>query len=328
MDDVEIEKLLKEKVINQHFVSNFYLQFWRKNSRLFCLRGNKIIELKANTSSVAAKKLFYKVEKITDNVIKLLYYRYSEYPELYEFFLRDVEFLKFMSEYDSKYPDTINQMDDFKKIQELYQVNFLEKKYSAMEYKIAMLLRNINSIEYLSQEVLTNIFLDCNNECYILLFLYSQYFRTINFYNIMEKKLCNVFYGKTQLSPEEKDSFIKLSIYAEPIKKTFLAIQNGFELEFIFNSTKVDFLTSDHPVFFDVVQGKIILSAPISPKLLIILRQPENKVKMSKKIKFNCINSISRIKKFNKILINKKNNIYFSTSKEQLHQIIQVMPPR
>ena len=115
MDDVEIEKLLKEKVINQHFVSNFYLQFWRKNSRLFCLRGNKIIELKANTSSVAAKKLFYKVEKITDNVIKLLYYRYSEYPELYEFFLRDVEFLKFMSEYDSKYPDTINQMDDFKK---------------------------------------------------------------------------------------------------------------------------------------------------------------------------------------------------------------------
>ena len=144
----------------------------------------------------------------------------------------------------------------------------------------------------------------------------------------MEKKLCNVFYGKTQLSPEEKDSFIKLSIYAEPIKKTFLAIQNGFELEFIFNSTKVDFLTSDHPVFFDVVQGKIILSAPISPKLLIILRQPENKVKMSKKIKFNCINSISRIKKFNKILINKKNNIYFSTSKEQLHQIIQVMPPR
>lgn len=328
MDDVEIKKLLKEKVINQHFVSNFYLQIWRKNGRLFCLRDNKIIELKANTSSVAAKKLFYKVEKITDNVIKLLYYRYSKYLELYEVFFGDLEFLKFMSEYDSKYPDTINRMDDFEKLQELCKVNFLEKKYSKMENKIAMLLGTINSTEYLSQELLTNIFSDCNNECYILLFLYSQYFRTINFYNIMEKELCSVWYGKTQLSPEEKASFIKLSLYAEAIKNTFLAIQNGFKLEFIFNSTKVDFLTSDHPVFSDVVQGKIILSAPISPKLLIRLRQPENKVKMSKKIKFECIHSVSRIKKFNKILINKKNNIYFSTSKEQLHQIIQVMSPR
>ena len=327
MDDVEIKKLLKEKVINQHFVSNFYLQIWRKNGRLFCLRDNKIIELKANTSSVAAKKLFYKVEKITDNVIKLLYYRYSKYPKLYEFFWRDLEFLKFVSEYDSKYPDTINinRMDDFKKLQELYQVNFLEKKYSNMEYKIAILLRTINSTEYLSQEVLTNIFSDCNNECYILLFLYSQYFRTINFYNIMEKELCGLWYGKTKLSPEEKDSFIKLSLYAEALKKTFLAIQNGFELEFIFNSTKVDFLTSDHPVFSDMVQGKIILSAPISPKLLIRLRYPENKVN---KIKFQRINSALKIKKFNKILINKRNNIYFSTSKEQLYQVIQIMSPR
>lgn len=325
MDDVEIKKLLKEKVINQHFVSNFYLQIWRKNGRLFCLRDNKIIELKANTSSVAAKKLFYKVEKITDNVINLLHYRYSKYPKLYEFFWRDLEFLKFVSEYDSKYPDTINRMDDFKELQELYQVNFLEKKYSNMEYKIAILLRAINSTEYLSQEVLTNIFSDCNNECYILLFLYSQYFRTINFYNIMEKELCGVWYEKTKLSPEEKDSFIKLSLYAEALKKTFLAIQNGFELEFIFNSTKVDFLTSDHPVFSDVVQGKIILSAPISPKLLIRLRYPENKVN---KIKFQRINSALKIKKFNKILINKRNNIYFSTSKEQLYQVIQIMSPR
>jgi len=281
------EEVNMENKPNQHYVWQKYLEPWKKNGKLVCLRNKKDI-LRSNSRNVASQRYFYNINNLTlndCNLIRRLFINNQPEPmkKLLEGWVNPIEQLLQIYDLVSKN----RKVDDsIKALKELTLKNLLEELHMEIETEgIEGLLKlQAGDISFLFESDKE----DMTEDVEFILYLSFQYFRTKKIKQSVEEALREYASHFTSF-----DNTFNLLV---PIFSTLFGY-NVFErikrkelyCNLLENASDISFITGDQPVVnidanFDANQETTDLSLyyPLSPTVsLLITRSQIDDVKCS-----------------------------------------------
>jgi hypothetical protein len=298
---------IKEKVKKQHYVSKFYLKNWftdKKQLKVITKNNNNKKFNPTNLDSIAQQRFFYKVD-ITQNVFDLLLSRYYN-NNLCKDILQEMQVLLKIDKYKKEERESFEKLD-------IININILEEKYSKIESHISPVIEKIenNIIQYINDLILNK-----ENIHILVDFYFLQLYRTKKMRNSLNKIMSELHVTKNnitnKLSDEEKENFITIMQFIDPIVEVEKFYKKKFSIELIINSSKLNFYTSDAPAFITTKKEKEISEIEgfmaLTPKVGMIIRGYQ----LNKKILiFRQVYNKKIIARYNKVIYgNADSHIY------------------
>jgi hypothetical protein len=300
---------IEKKVKRQHYVSKFYLKNWlcTKTNKLKVINKNDKNEFfTKNLDSIAQQRFFYKIN-ITQNVYDLLLSKYHD-NEACHSLLYEMQALIEIDKYKKE------KKLHFKKL-DIININILEEKYSKIESEIAPIIEKINNNIF---EYITDLILNKKDIDILISFYFLQLYRTKKMRNSLSNLMNELFVTKgnktNKLSEEEKENFITVMQFFEPIVEVEKFYKQDFSIELIINSTKLNFSTSDSPSFLTTIKeesiSKIEGFIPLTPKVGLIVRGYQINTRINIKQVYNK----KVITRYNKVVYGNADTYIYTTT--------------
>ncbi len=330
-----------------HFVSQFYLKKWCKNTKIYSSDGKKIFSVdikktglinhlyKIRPLSLPQRNLFHdtvrhcELEKLSTYTLTIK----SIFNSFDNFLLCKSLNQKAMKDFEND----LDALNDFKPLKDsldkrinLFQSNTLEDYFSSSESRFNNTLGKIHRKE---MDTLTLLDYDTLIHFFIL-----QLGRTPKELSLDKDKL----YKNFKFTDEKFDTF-RLLLTLCFVEKIYLSIISKlFTIKIYHNQSEIDFITSDDPSF-NQDKEDFLVQLPISPKIMLELSRStrnETEIKEFKKyfnfhknntnlVKVNNIlfyeytlNENNQIDDINKKIFNHKNKFIYANSEEVLQRYL------
>ena len=293
-------------VKKQHYVWRHYLRSWADEEIIWSSITKKQKPIQVSLMGVAQERYFYKLIDLEDDEIKHL----SELiMKTSPPFARELNFL-FLGLFTSPRKGDMNKEE----IRE-HEINLMENTHGKIENRGKKLLavRTFEDFETLEKN---------NDHLDAILFLCFQYFRTKN----MKKTVINGFKGLIGEAFVEKAWNIISYILATNVAAN-IVIKDNLKLQLIKNISRINFLTSDQPIFNlknelrneNGIIKEVELFYPITPNLAIKLFFNESQSKLfgQKEIEEEEVHCL------NNEMVRNADFFLFSDSKENLEYYIK-----
>ncbi len=260
-----------QKKKKQHFVWKHYLRKWARNEIIFCLMGEKILEV--NLVNIGHENYFYKLKELTDKEIILL-----------KAIIEKID-SPFIKELSHSWIDLFNNIFALKKridgqgnsnpeIDEMFDVlicNFEEDIHCKIESE------GIDLLELLYNKDLS-FYDDDERLITFLFFICQQYFRTQN-------SSANVKNGLEAFKGLNIDAMwaVLRHIFSTTVGATLYAKRDKFRPIIIENKSDLPFVTGDQPVINTYAVGlnleempkELEFYYPLTPALALLLTSKE-----------------------------------------------------
>lgn len=268
--------MLKENIkTKHHFVSQFYLKAWSKDSNKVCAlkfnKNNKPFLVK--TSETALSNYFYESCLLTEDALSFLHSFAKSINSLdtpiYKLIITSIQHIHTLINTTKNLSNSLDKpifIEGLAKENAIFKANALEDYYCILEKNFSVIIRKIIQNE--------SYLLTIDDYDILLFFVTSQFMRTqkrrTNAQQIIEKFCLNL------PTDESKTLLLYLSLLLD--QKLHLALTHAlYVIHIVENKTSLNLITSDNPVvntkFHSSNNSEVEYIVPLSPKFYLHVKE-------------------------------------------------------
>lgn len=301
---------------NQHYVWQKYLEPWKKDGQIVCLRNKKKI-FSSNPRNVASQKYFYKINSLTQNdcmlIRSLFINKKPEYiKKLLEGWVKPVEEFLQIYEYSSEYGEIEGSLKEYT---EQALKNILEELHMKIENAGMPGLCKAQSGDVLFLSECKEMSLD--DVANFLIYLCFQYFRTKK----IKQNVKNNLKEYASMFANFDDAFnLLVPILSTLLGNSLFNLINNKELNcyLLENVSEIPFITGDQPVInihatfkkYNEEATDLALYYPLSPNKSLLITKEQI-------CDLEC--SIEKVKEYNDMIDSQSLELIFANVKSALH---------